>query len=254
MKSRSCGLVQRIGTADSATPHPDPSGGQAPRLAKSSTALHFLIPPSAVGLQFGTFRRWRAGIEVDWRAHPGSESGTCFRTNGAGTRRWILPRPTPTPAGDKPLASRSLRPRYIFSFRHRPSVYNSARFAGGEPASRLIGGHIPDRSPGHVPIAHPGWRRHTKYEKPELWFGTVNWHGGFCHAPPRPQRGTSPRATYVSVDEVRGFPSPRDRRGGRLCAAASFQTAGVSLCFDSRPYSFYAPGTHHWAQALFEPG
>ncbi len=35
--------------------------------------------------------------------------------------RRILPRPTPTPAGDKP-------PRYIFSFRHRPSVYNSARF------------------------------------------------------------------------------------------------------------------------------
>ena len=69
---------------------------------------------------------------------------------GAGTRRYeksrvvvwysesarrILPRPTPTPAGDKP-------PRYIFSFRHRPSVYNSARFAGGEPASKLIGGHI----------------------------------------------------------------------------------------------------------------
>ena len=49
--------------------------------------------------------------------------------------RWILPRPTPTPAGDKP-------PRYIFSFRHRPSVYNSAGFAGGEPASKLIGGHI----------------------------------------------------------------------------------------------------------------
>ena len=78
--------------------------------------------------------------------------------------RRILPRPTPTPAGDKPLASRSLRPRYIFSFRHRPLVYNSARFAGGEPASRLIGGHIPDRSPGcaFVPIAHPGWGRHNK--------------------------------------------------------------------------------------------
>ena len=66
MKSRSCGLVQRIGTADSATPHPDPSGGQAP-------ALHFLIPPSTIGLQFGTFRPWKAGIKVDWRAH--------FRTN-----------------------------------------------------------------------------------------------------------------------------------------------------------------------------
>ncbi len=74
VKSRSCGLVQRISTADSATPHPDPCGGQAP-------ALHFLIPPSAIGLQFGTFRPWRAGIEVDWRAHPGSESGTCFRAN-----------------------------------------------------------------------------------------------------------------------------------------------------------------------------
>ena len=74
MKSRSCGLVQRIGTADSATPHPDPCGGQAP-------ALHILIPPSATGLQVGTFRPLRAGIEVDWRAYPGSESGTCFRTN-----------------------------------------------------------------------------------------------------------------------------------------------------------------------------
>ena len=62
MKSRSCGLVQRFGTAVSATPHPDPSGGQAP-------ALHFLIPPSAIGLQFGMIRRWRAGIEVDRRAH-----------------------------------------------------------------------------------------------------------------------------------------------------------------------------------------
>ena len=69
----------------------------------------------------------------------------------------ILPRPTPTPAGDKP-------PRYISSFRHRPSVYNSGRFAGGEPASRLIGGHIPDRSPGHafIAIAHAGHCRHTK--------------------------------------------------------------------------------------------
>ena len=40
IKSRSCGLVKRIGTVRSATPHPNPSGGQAPRLAKSSTALH----------------------------------------------------------------------------------------------------------------------------------------------------------------------------------------------------------------------
>ena len=76
------------------------------------------------------------------------------------TANWhggFLLRATPTPAGDKP-------PRYIFSFRPRRSVYNSAGFAGGEPASRLIGGHIPDRSPGHtlIAIAHAGWCRHAK--------------------------------------------------------------------------------------------
>ncbi len=70
---RSCGLVQ-MNWPGFCQPHSDPSGGQAP-------ALHFLIPPSIIGLQFGRIRRWRAGIEVDWRAHPGSESGTCFRTN-----------------------------------------------------------------------------------------------------------------------------------------------------------------------------
>ena len=36
MKNRSCGLVQRIGTANSAAPHPNPCGGQAP-------ALHFSV-------------------------------------------------------------------------------------------------------------------------------------------------------------------------------------------------------------------
>ena len=35
-----------------------------------------------------------------------------------------------------------------------------------------------------------------RYEKRELWVGTANWDGGFCHAAPRPQRGTSPRATF----------------------------------------------------------
>ncbi len=74
MKSRSCGLVQRIGAVDSAMPHSDPSEGQAP-------ALHFPVPPSIIGLQFATFRPGRAGIEVDWGAHPGSESGTCFHSN-----------------------------------------------------------------------------------------------------------------------------------------------------------------------------
>ena len=56
------GLVQRNGTTDSATPLPDPSGGQAP-------ALHFLIAPTTIGQQLGTFRWWRTGIVIESRAH-----------------------------------------------------------------------------------------------------------------------------------------------------------------------------------------
>ena len=49
----------------------------------------------------------------------------------------------------RPRPQRGTSPRTTFFFSgHRPWVYNSAGFAGGEPASRLIGGHIPDRSPG----------------------------------------------------------------------------------------------------------
>ena len=117
----------------------------------------------------------------------------------------MLPRPTPTPAGDKP-------PRYIFSFRHRPSVYNSARFAGGEPASRLIEGRgifVNDES-GDLfwyQSLMPAGAGTPRYEN----------GGGFCHAPPRPQRGTSPRATFShSVWSLEVFgchgchPSPLD--------------------------------------------
>ena len=78
-----------------------------------------------------------------WPAHQGMKSRSCGLVQRIGTADSATPHPTP--AGDKPLA-----PHYIFSFRHRPSVYNSAGFAGGEPASRLIGAHIPDRSPGHA--------------------------------------------------------------------------------------------------------
>ena len=101
VKSRNCGLVQRIGAADSATPHADPSGGQAP-------ALHFLIPPSTISLQFGTFRLWGAGIEVDWRAHSstnrscrlvpahqGVKSLNCGLVQRIGTADSATPHPDP---------------------------------------------------------------------------------------------------------------------------------------------------------------
>ena len=54
MKRRSCGLVQRIGTVDSATPQPDPGGGQAP-------ALHSPLPtPLDSGLRRND--DWGAGL------------------------------------------------------------------------------------------------------------------------------------------------------------------------------------------------
>ena len=124
--------------------------------------------------------------------------------------RWILPRPTPTPAGDKP-------PRYIFSFRHRPSVYNSAGFARGEPASRLIGGDIPDRSPGHafVPIADAGWRRHAKVGKA----GIVAWYSELARRilprpTPTPAGDKPPRYIFSFRHRPPVYKSPRFARGG----------------------------------------
>ena len=58
MKSWSCGLVQRVGTADSAAPHPDPSGGQAP-------ALHSPLPTPGFRPRIGVRGRLFAGITMD---------------------------------------------------------------------------------------------------------------------------------------------------------------------------------------------
>ena len=144
------------------------------------------IPATCPGSKSGTcFHSNRSSRLAP--AHQGMKSRSCGSVQRIGTADSATPHPAP--AGDKPLASRSLRPRYIFSFRHRPSVYNSARFAGGEPASRLIGGHIPDRSPGHafVPIspAHQG----MKIEAP---VGGSDRHS--CH----PCR-LSPRSRHTKV-------------------------------------------------------
>ena len=206
MKIRSCDLVWRVGTVDSATPHPDPSGGQAPRLAKSSTALHFLIPPSTIGLQFGTFRRRRAGTEGDWRAHPGSESGACFRSAHAGAPAhqgmkirscdlvWRVgtvdsATPHPDPSGGQAPGE------YIFSFRLRPSVYNSARFAGGEPGRRAIGGRIPDRSPGHAFVANRSCRLPPAHQGMKIRSCDLVWRVGTVDSAtphPDPSGGQAP--------------------------------------------------------------
>ena len=110
LRGRSCGLLRRIGTADSATPLLRPSGGQAPRLAKSSTALHSPIPaPLDSGLRRND--EWGSrGMRAHPRprnvipdrgpghafvpmtesvavVYPGSAHGTCLRSVG---RSWQI--------------------------------------------------------------------------------------------------------------------------------------------------------------------
>ena len=83
--------------------------------------------------------------------------------------------------------------------------------------------------------AHQGMKKHE-------WLGTAYWRGGFCHAPPRPQRGTSPRAT---------FPPPHPwtpvlyrGTGARQPACPGRSLAGRRVChsplrpgrFANRPY------------------
>ena len=74
-----------------------------------------------------------------------------------------------------------------------------------------------------------------RYEKPELWLSTANWHGGFRHAPPRPLRGTSPsprevfdRATFSHSafghrSTIREVPPVESRHRGLLEGTFSYQ-------------------------------
>ena len=102
--------------------------------------------------------------------------------------------------------------------------------AGNRSAGAVVCGH----SRGHVrsfsyqPLT-PAGAGTPRYEKPESWVGSANWHGGFCHSPPRPQRGTSPRTTLalgrlspifgltfcragLTIPGIRGFRSHDPRR------------------------------------------
>ena len=49
-----------------------------------------------------------------------------------------------------------------------------------------------------------------RYERLELWFFAANSHGGFCHAQPRPQRGTSPSPREVFDRTTFPIPTPLD--------------------------------------------
>ena len=161
--------------------------------------------------------------------YPRSESGTCFRTNRSC-------RLLPAHQGMKTRPGQGLG-----LFGAAPPLWIPAPYRGT--------GHASDRrndefGAGMTRFARvPGTRTHDgkrlfsyqslmpvgagtpKYEKPELWLGTANWHDGFCHAPPRPLRGTSPRATFShsAIDHqstVRHVSPAESRDGGRLEGAS----------------------------------
>ena len=72
-------------------------------------------------------------------------------------------------------------------------------------------------------------------EKPELSFGTGSWRGGFCHAPTRPQRGTSPSPREVFDRTTFPNPHPLDsglRRNDEW--EAGLTSAGAVECGHTR--------------------
>ena len=127
-----------------------------------------------MGLQFGRDRRWRAGIEVEWRAHPGSESGTCFRTNRScrvvpahqgmkmGARRWkrlgVSCNAPPPPLDSRPVSGHragSSRERRIQGGRTCGLVRRICTADSATPHADPSGGQAPAL---HFPFPTPGLR------------------------------------------------------------------------------------------------
>ena len=82
-----------------------------------------------------------------------------------------------------------------------PGGAGTLRYENGCPSLEAFGCQLchPSTSPGFPPRIGVRGRLFagmTNSGGPELRPGTVNLHGGFCDAPRRPQRGTSPRATF----------------------------------------------------------
>ncbi len=85
-----------------------------------------------------------------------------------------------------------------------------------------------------------------RYEKPELWLGIANLHGRFCQAPPRPLRGTSPRATFShsAIDHrctIRHVSPAENRDGGRLEGASRIGVRDMLSCQSLMPAAAGTP-------------
>ena len=91
-----------------------------------------------------------SGLQAIWK-HPAKKAGIFDSRTSALAQRLavVLPSPSPLDSG--------LRRNDEWGGRIDEGIPQMAN-------ERLPEQSIPDRSPGHafVPIAHPGWRRHTK--------------------------------------------------------------------------------------------
>ena len=167
-------------------PTPTPAGDKPPHYISPSPPLWI---PAFAGMTMrkidGIRRHNRSGVGESrigvrecfrtnrgWVAHQGMKNRSC-RVQRIPVDRQAPPRP-----------QRGTSPRTTFL----PTPLDSSLRWNDEISWKAI----PDRSPGSVFIGmtfKPRWV--------ELWLGTANWHGGFCQAPPRPQRGTSPSPRVV---------------------------------------------------------
>ena len=139
-------------------------------------------------------------VEVDWGIHRGSESGTCLHSNRS---FWLAP-------AHEGMENETWSLEVFGCGWCHPSPLDSGLRRNDEWGAGLTKGCREWRMRGcwsglsRIGVRDmlsqqsliPAGAGTPRYEKPELWLGKANWHGGICYAPPQPQRGTSPRATF----------------------------------------------------------
>ena len=197
-------------------PRSNPSGGQAPRLAKSATAIHSPSPPL---LDSGLRRNddpedfWDSEALSKPRniifvpiAHQG------YRRHAQGIKMGLIGRN---------IFVWRMRPHHPFGFRPSPELRMGAGTTSGgavecgHTRGRVTSSRIRVRTCSRTNRSSRASAGTPRYEKLELWLGTANWHSGLCHAPPRPQQGTSPHATGFWLSPERRYEGPIMQKWGR---------------------------------------
>ena len=256
MKSRSCGLVRRVGAVDYATPLPDPSGG-----AVECRHTRGPVTSSRIGVRdrFRTNRSCRRGP-----ARQGVKSRSCGLVRRVGAVDSAAPLPDPS-RGQAP-ALHSPRPAPP-GFRQgagtprceKPKLwFVTAGWRGGlcRAPPRPQRGTSPSTTfPSPRP---PGFRQgpaRQGVKSRSCYLVRRVGVGGFCHAPPRPQRGTSPSTTFPSPRPP-GFRQGPARQGvkSRSCGLVRRVGAVDYAAPLPDPSGGQAPALHSPRPALLDSG